>query len=144
MGGTLHSNYHILHADVKYAAYMHGPSVQCIRIIYIYIYIYIYPWIARVSKTKIKLSFLIFWPHPGPGHVLLDSGRRDVEFANVFASVASLALSFVTGYIFWNPVEVKSFKGCPSNGGIYIQERERERDIERERERERERQREIS
>jgi len=35
----------------------------------------------------------------------LGSGRGDVEFACVFASVASVAVSFVSTCIFWNPID---------------------------------------
>jgi len=59
-----------------------------------------------------------FWPNPGPGRRPLDSGRRDIEIAGVFASVATMAVSFVCECIFWKPRRAKSFKGCPSNGGI--------------------------
>jgi len=41
-----------------------------------------------------------FGPNLGPGLLQLDSGRGDVEFVGVFASVASLAGSFVAESIF--------------------------------------------
>jgi len=44
-------------------------------------------------------------PNPGPGRRPSDSGRGDVEFAGVFAPVASLAVSFVAECIFWEPAE---------------------------------------
>ncbi len=57
-----------------------------------------------------KLIFPDFWPNPGPGRIPLDSACGDVEFASVFAPVASVAVSFVSEFIFWNLVniEVKS------------------------------------
>ena len=51
--------------------------------------------------------FLDCWPNPGPGRLPLDSGRGDVEFAGVFASVAFLTVNFVPNSIFWNPAEKK-------------------------------------
>ena len=47
------------------------------------------------KQKQNELSFPGFWPNPGPGRLPLDSGRADVEFAGVFASVASAAVSFV-------------------------------------------------
>jgi len=46
----------------------------------------------------------------------LDSGRLEVEFAKVFASVALLTGSLVSVCIFWKPIE-KHFKVFPSNSG---------------------------
>jgi len=43
---------------------------------------------------KFRCVFLDFWPHPGPGRLPLDSVREDIEFAGVFASVASVAVIF--------------------------------------------------
>ncbi len=54
------------------------------------------------------------WPSPGPERLPLDSGRGNVEFACVFESVASLAVSFMSECIFWNPVDNKK-EVCPSN-----------------------------
>ncbi len=48
-----------------------------------------------------------FWPNPAPGRRPMDSGRGDVEFAGVFASVVSMAVSFVTESTFWNLAEKK-------------------------------------
>ena len=48
---------------------------------------------------------LVLWIHLVPGRLPLGSGRGDVEFACVFAPVASVAVSFVPELIFWNPVE---------------------------------------
>ena len=47
----------------------------------------------------------------------MDSGREDVEFAGGFASVASLAVSFVPESIFWNPAENKNQKVVASKTG---------------------------
>ena len=63
--------------------------------------------IARVSKLKFQLNFPDFLPNHGPGHLPLDSGREDDERATVCASVASLAVSFVPEFIFWNLVGAK-------------------------------------
>ena len=49
-----------------------------------------------------------FWPNPGPGCLQLGSGRPDVEFACVFASVAPWTVSFVSECIFWNLVDKKT------------------------------------
>lgn len=46
----------------------------------------------------------------------LDSGRRDVELADVCASVASLAVGFMSECIVWNPVDFM-FSVCPSMSG---------------------------
>ena len=61
--------------------------------------------IAR-QQNKVPI-FQGVWPNPGPGLLPLHSGRRDIEFASVFASVVSLAVSFVSECIFWNLVEKK-------------------------------------
>ena len=61
---------------------------------------------------KLKLFRVDFWPNPGPGRLALDSGRGDVDLAGVFASVASVTVSFVSECIFWNPVE-KRFESMP-------------------------------
>jgi len=58
------------------------------------------PKIARVSKIKFETLFMDLWPNPGPGCLPLDSGGGDVEFTGAFASVASLAKSFVSEIIF--------------------------------------------
>jgi len=63
------------------------------------------PRMARVSKTKFKLCFADLLPNPGPGRIPLDSDRGDVEFASVFVSVASSAVSFVPEPICWNLAE---------------------------------------
>ena len=65
------------------------------------------PRIDRVSSIKLELCFPGFWPNPGPGRRPLDSGRRDVEFASVFASVASSTVSVMRKSICWNPVQRK-------------------------------------
>ena len=54
------------------------------------------------KPNKVKLFFPYFWPNPGPGGVPLDSGRGDVEFAGVCASVASVAVGFVSEFIIHN------------------------------------------
>jgi len=43
-------------------------------------------------------------PHPGPGCLPVASDRPDVEIAGVFASVASVAVSCVCKFVFWNLV----------------------------------------
>ena len=43
-------------------------------------------------------------PTPGPGRRPLDWCCRDIEFADMFASVASLTVFFMSKCIFWNPV----------------------------------------
>jgi len=57
-----------------------------------------------------KFGFVFPWfgPNPGPGRRPLDSGRRGVEFAGVFASVAFLTVNFVPKSIFWNPINYAS------------------------------------
>lgn len=45
------------------------------------------------------------WLNPGMGRLSLDSGLGDIEFADVFAPVASLAASVASGFMFWNRVE---------------------------------------
>ena len=47
------------------------------------------------------------WPNPGPGRLALDWGSGDVEFSGVFASVASVAVSFVAELTLWNPIGKK-------------------------------------
>jgi len=69
-----------------------------------------------VSKVKC-FSFPDSRPNPGPGRLPLDSGRGDVEFAGVFMSVASLAVSFVSECIFWNPVEIQVSKYARAMAG---------------------------
>ena len=61
--------------------------------------------------------FLDFWPNPGPGRLPVDSGRGDVELAGVFASVASLAVSFVPESIRWNLAEKKVKKWLQARPG---------------------------
>jgi len=46
-------------------------------------------------QNQVLLFSPHFWPNPGPARRLLDSDRRDAEFAGVFASVAFLRVSFV-------------------------------------------------
>ena len=46
-------------------------------------------------------------PNPCPGRLPWNSDLRAVELASVFASVASLAVSFVLESIFWNPGKTK-------------------------------------
>ena len=67
-----------------------------------------------MSKIKFELFVLDFWPNPGPGRLPLDLGRGDVELAGVFASVASVVVSFVSKCILWNIVNKK----LPSKTGI--------------------------
>ena len=50
----------------------------------------------------------------------MDSGRGGVELAGVFASVAALAVNFVTECIFKKPVEIKVLKYARKMAGIYI------------------------
>ena len=78
------------------------------------------PRIAWASKIKFEFLFTGFWPNPGPGRLPLDSGRRDVKFAGVFASVAFLTVSFVRKSIFWNPVQKKVLKFARAMAGILI------------------------
>lgn len=47
-----------------------------------------------------SLIFLDLGPNPGPGHLALDLGLGDVEFAGMFLSVASLAVSSVSALVF--------------------------------------------
>ena len=55
-----------------------------------------------------KTSFLDLGSNPGPGRLPLESGRGNVEVLQyVFASVASLAVSFVPEFVFQNPNEKK-------------------------------------
>jgi len=67
---------------------------------------------------QLELSFPDFWPDASPGCLPLGSGRKAVEFANVFVSVASVAVSLVPASIFWNPVEIKSLKYARVMAGI--------------------------
>ena len=56
------------------------------------------PRIARVSKIKFSFCLLARFgaeSWSGTSGLPLDSGRRDVEFAGVFAYVVSVAVSFV-------------------------------------------------
>ena len=47
------------------------------------------------KQNKIPMCvFAVLGPNPGPGRLPLDSDRRDIEFDRVFASVASVAVSF--------------------------------------------------
>ena len=57
------------------------------------------------KQSQVWTLFLDFWPNPGPGRLPLASGRGDVEFAGVLASVASLAVSSVPEFIFWSLVK---------------------------------------
>jgi len=106
-----------------------GPStqkrnyIQTYISIYIYIYICLYTqfiWDCSGKQDKVQ-AFLDFSQNPGRGHLPLDSGGGDVEFAVVFVSVASLAFSFVSEFIFWNSVGTNEINVCPSNGRfVYI------------------------
>ena len=51
------------------------------------------PGLIRVSKINVKNK------DAGPGRLPLNSGRRDAEFAGVLASVASVAVRFVSVFI---------------------------------------------
>ena len=62
------------------------------------------------EQNKVSALFPDFWPNPGQERLQFDSGRRDVELASVFTSVASLAVSFESECIFWSPVEIKVLK----------------------------------
>lgn len=79
---------------------------------------YIDPRINRVSKKEFGLLFPEFGPDLGPGHLQLDSGRRHVAFAAVFASVASLAVSFVPKSIFWNLADKKVKKWLQDRASV--------------------------
>lgn len=57
--------------------------------------------------------YLDFWPDPVPGSLPLDSGGGDIEVAGGFASVASMAVSFVAKLIFWNLVFFKYTRARP-------------------------------
>ena len=63
-----------------------------------------------MEQNKVKTSFSDFSPNAGPGRLPLDSGRRDVECACDSAPVASMAVSFVSEFTFWNPVEKNCFE----------------------------------
>ena len=70
---------------------------------------------SKRNEYKININkhmFLDFWPNHGPGCIPLDSARGDVQFAGVFAPVASVAVSFVSEFIFWNLVK-KQLKSRP-------------------------------
>jgi len=62
------------------------------------------------KQNKALTVFLDLGPSPGPGRLPLDSARRDVELASVFASVAPVAVSFMPESIFWNLVKKKHKK----------------------------------
>jgi len=49
----------------------------------------------------------------------LDSGRGDAELAGLFASVASVPVSFVAGVIFWSLVKQK-LKSCPEQDRVFF------------------------
>ena len=61
------------------------------------------PGLIEPAKTNGNY-FPDFWTNPGPGRRTLDSGRGDVEFAGVFASVESLTVSFVDECMLWEAV----------------------------------------
>ena len=54
------------------------------------------------KQNKVETVYSGFRQNPGPRHLPLDSGCGEVEFAGVFASVASLAPSVVPESIFRN------------------------------------------
>jgi len=60
--------------------------------------------IDRVSKIKLNY-FPDVWPNPGPGRLPLG-----VEFAGVFASVESVAVSSVSELICWSLIATKTQK----------------------------------
>jgi len=76
----------------------------------------IIPRIARVSKLKCKLFCPDVWPNAGPGRRPLDSGCLVAEFAGVFVSVASAAVSFVSDVMFWD-LATKRKEIAPSKTG---------------------------
>ena len=67
---------------------------------------------------KLNLCFPDFVPNCGPGRSPLDASRQGIESAGVFASAASLAVSFVSKFILWN--HVKSYKVYSSKTGFAI------------------------
>ena len=79
-----------------------------------------YPRIARVSRIKLNFFVPEFWPNLGPGRRLLDSDRRDAEFASVSASVAFLTVSLMPKSIFWNSAQQKVKKYVQAGPGKII------------------------
>ena len=67
------------------------------------------------SKQENNLIWvcLAFGANPGPGRCPLDLCPGTVEFTSVFASVASVAVSFLLKIIIWNPVKQKNEKCTP-------------------------------
>jgi len=57
---------------------------------------------------KFHFFFQDFGPSAGPGRVPLDWRCGEVDFADVFTPVASVAVSFASEGIFGNPVDVFS------------------------------------
>jgi len=73
------------------------------------------PAIARVSKIRLESFCSRLWAESWSGSLPLESGRRDIEFASVFAPVASLVVSFVSEHIVETCRENEKVR--PSNGG---------------------------
>ena len=66
---------------------------------------------------SVQLIPPICWPNPGPGRLPLESGRGDVELAGDLTYVASLAVSFMSECIFWDPVDIKKLKNARAMAG---------------------------
>ena len=60
-------------------------------------------------------DFPDLWPNLRPALVPLASGRGDVEFACVLASVASVVFSFVSELICWNVAQKANRKPSMAN-----------------------------
>jgi len=74
------------------------------------------PRIARVSRIKLELFYRVLSRTLVREHFALGASREDAEFTGGFASVAFVAISFVSEFILWNPVALL-LQVCPSNGG---------------------------
>ena len=59
------------------------------------------------KQNQTQTRFSGFGPNPGPGRLSMDLGRGDVEFARVFVSVTSVAISSVFEFIRWNREQIK-------------------------------------
>jgi len=80
----------------------------------------LYPALFGYAKLNSNMFQFFVWgvgANLGPGRLPLDSGGGDVELADVFVSVASLAVNPVSECNFWKPSRRKN-KVCPSDGGL--------------------------